>query len=60
MYNNLFGIIFKTTEGIVIQLSTVQVSLRTESSSVRYGTFATPWWNLKKVEMHHFCYQKLN
>ena len=60
MNNYLFAIIFETTEGIAIQLSTVQFSLRTGTSLVRYDTFTTLSWNLEKVEMLHFYYQKVN
>ena len=60
MNNYLFAIIFKTTEGTAVQLSTVQFSLRTGASLVRYDTFTTLSWNIEKVEMLHFYYQKVN
>ena len=59
MNNYLFGIIFETSEGTGIQLSTVQISLQTGSSFVRYDIFTTLCWSLEKVEMLFFITKDL-
>ena len=57
---NLFNLNFRLAEGTFIQLSTVKISFRKKTSSLRYGASSIPSWRLKKVVIENFQSKKAN